>query len=337
MKQTLLYDYYYDLAFKNNSPVSVMIELSTLCNLRCEHCYIPDYYDSGFSTEQIFNLLDQLREMGIQNVSFTGREVLIRKDIFEIIEYARKLYMRVFLLSNGTLLTDNIVARLQRFHITEFSTTLFSMNCDVHDSITRKKGSWENLMDGLSLLKKYSIPTKVKTPIMKKNVDGIEDIKEFCDKNSFEFFASPTIFNKNDGNSEPQNFCITDDKMISVIKFIDSLSDKNYLHNRNVSCAALFYSFSIDCKGDVYPCNSFMCKVGNIFEAHPKDIWNNSEILKEIKSINNDELDGCKNCEYKSECYRCPALVYMNTKDFYSCDEYSKKLSKIRMSDYKYI
>ena len=127
MKQTLLYDYYYDLAFKNNSPVSVMIELSTLCNLRCEHCYIPDYYDSGFSTEQIFNLLDQLREMGIQNVSFTGGEVLIRKDIFEIIEYARKLYMRVFLLSNGTLLTDNIVARLQRFHITEFSTTLFSM------------------------------------------------------------------------------------------------------------------------------------------------------------------------------------------------------------------
>lgn len=80
-----------------------------------------------------------------------------------------------------------------------------------------------------------------------------------------------------------------------------------------------------------------MCKVGNIFEAHPKDIRNNSEILKEIKSINNDELDGCKNCEYKSECYRCPALVYMNTKDFYSCDEYSKKLSKIRMSDYKYI
>ena len=77
--------------------------------------------------------------MGIQNVSFTGGEVLIRKDIFEIIEYARKLYMRVFLLSNGTLLTDNIVARLQRFHITEFSTTLFSMNCDVHDSITRKK------------------------------------------------------------------------------------------------------------------------------------------------------------------------------------------------------
>ena len=63
-------------------------------------------------------------------------------------------------------------------------------------------------MDGLSLLKKYCVfPTKVETPIMKKNVDGM-DIKEFCDKNSFEFFASPTIFNKNDGNSEPQNFCL---------------------------------------------------------------------------------------------------------------------------------
>lgn len=335
MNQTLLYDHYYDLAFKTNSPVSVMIELSTLCNLRCEHCYISDYYDNGFSTEQIFRLLDQLREMGIQNVSFTGGEVLVRKDIFEIIEYARKLYMRVFLLSNGTLLTESIVKRLKELHISEFSTTLFSMDCDIHDSITRKNGSWDTLINGLTLLNKYGIITKVKTPIMKKNVDGIQDIKDFCDKNNFEFLASPTIFNKNDGSTEPQNFCISDDKMISVIRFIDSLSNRNYLHNRNVSCVALFYSFSIDCKGNVYPCNSFMSKVGNVFETHPKDIWNNSETLKEIKSISNNQLSVCKNCEYKPECYRCPALVYMNNKDFYSCDEYSKKLAKIRMSGYK--
>ena len=337
MKQTLLYDHYYDLAFKNNSPVSVMIELLTSCNLRCEHCYIPDYYDNGFSIEQIFKLLGQLREMGIQNVSFTGGEILVRKDIFEIIEYARKHYTRVSLLSNGTLSTESIAKRLKELHISEFSTTLFSMDHSIHDSITRKKGSWEALMNGLSMLKKYDIITKIKTPIMKKNVDGIQNIKDFCEKNDFEFLASPTIFNKNDGSSEPQNFCISDDKMISVIKFVDSLSNRNYLHNRNVSCAALFYSFSIDCNGNVYPCNSFMCKVGNVFETHPRDVWNNSEILQEIKSISDDKLGVCKNCEYKPECYRCPALVYMNNKDFYSCDEYSKKLSKIRMSDYKCI
>lgn len=182
MKQTLLYDHYYDLAFKNNSPVSVMIELLTSCNLRCEHCYIPDYYDNGFSIEQIFKLLDQLREMGIQNVSFTGGEIFVRKDIFEIIEYARKHYMRVFLLSNGTLLTESIAKRLKELHISEFSTTLFSMDHSIHDSITRKKGSWEALMNGLSMLKKYDIITKIKTPIMKKNVDGIQNIKDFCEK-----------------------------------------------------------------------------------------------------------------------------------------------------------
>ena len=79
MKQTLLYDHYYDLAFKNNSPVSVMIELLTSCNLRCEHCYIPDYYDNGFSIEQIFKLLGQLREMGIQKYLLLAEKYLSGK------------------------------------------------------------------------------------------------------------------------------------------------------------------------------------------------------------------------------------------------------------------
>lgn len=31
-------------------------------------------------------------------------------------------------------------------------------------------------------VEKYDIITKIKTPIMKKNVDGIQNIKDFCEK-----------------------------------------------------------------------------------------------------------------------------------------------------------
>ena len=104
MKQKLLYDYFYYKAFQKNNPVSVMIELLTQCNLKCEHCYLPAHTDSGLSFETVKNLLYSLRDLGIASVSITGGEVFLREDIFDIIELARSLYMRVFILSNATLL-----------------------------------------------------------------------------------------------------------------------------------------------------------------------------------------------------------------------------------------
>jgi MoaA/NifB/PqqE/SkfB family radical SAM enzyme len=104
VRQKLLYDYFYNKAFLDNHPVSVMIELLTRCNLACEHCYLPSHSNSGISFDRVKLLLYELKELGVINVSLTGGEIFIRDDLLEIIKVARSLYIRVFLLSNGTLL-----------------------------------------------------------------------------------------------------------------------------------------------------------------------------------------------------------------------------------------
>lgn len=102
----------------------------------------------------------ELRELGIVNVSFTGGEIFLREDIFELIKTARDLHMRVFLLSNATLLTEQKIKMLSELYITEFSTTIFSLKEEINDFITEQKGSLKIILDNLQLLKNIILKFK---------------------------------------------------------------------------------------------------------------------------------------------------------------------------------
>ena len=160
MKNELIQNYFYNKAISENKPVGVMIELLTKCNLRCKHCYLPTHIESGFETNYIKKLLCELRELGIVNVSFTGGEIFLREDIFELIKTARDLHMRVFLLSNATLLTEQKIKMLSELYITEFSTTIFSLKEEINDFITEQKGSLKIILDNLQLLKNIILKFK---------------------------------------------------------------------------------------------------------------------------------------------------------------------------------
>ena len=334
MKNELIQNYFYNKAISENKPVGVMIELLTKCNLRCKHCYLPTHIESGFETNYIKKLLCELRELGIVNVSFTGGEIFLREDIFELIKTARDLHMRVFLLSNATLLTEQKIKMLSELYITEFSTTIFSLKEEINDFITEQKGSLKIILDNLQLLKKYNIKVQVKTPLMDINCNDLNDIERYCKKNNFAFHVSPIIFPKLDGNDEPQKMMMKHKDLLKTLNKIDQVTRNTHLHTDNIPCTALLHSFAIDCNGNVFPCNSFFYKVGNVYDNPIKNIWYDSKELKFIKSIRNTDLKGCISCEYSSQCDRCPGMAFLNHQDVFSCDVYSKELAKIRLSKY---
>ncbi|NQX44397.1 radical SAM protein [Paenibacillus tritici] len=336
MKQEMITDYFYDLAFLNNTPVSVIIELSTKCNLRCEHCYLPDYKNRGMTTDKIKSLLIELRQLGVVNLSFTGGEILLREDLFELIEYARSIYMRVFLLSNGTLLDEIKVERLSRLYISEFSTTMFSVQPEIHDSITKAQGSLDILKKNLQLLKKHNIRVQVKMPIMQTNALCIDAVRDYCEQNDFKFFASPMIYSKINGDESPKCLRVNRDNLGPVLKKIDDLNNRKnkLIHESDVPCGALFYSFSIDSNGDVFPCNSFPYKVGSVMENSVSNIWNKSESLQYIKSIKKTDLNHCPGCQYEDQCERCPGMALLDSENVLACDTFAKSIAEVRSKNY---
>src|SRR6202453_3143965 len=85
-------------------PFSAQLDLTYRCNERCVHCYL-DHDDHGeMTTAEIKSLLDQLADAGVFYLTISGGEILMRRDFFEILEYARKRTFSVKLKTNGILI-----------------------------------------------------------------------------------------------------------------------------------------------------------------------------------------------------------------------------------------
>src|SRR6202795_4439016 len=99
-------------ALKLGIPLSVQLDLTYRCNERCVHCYL-DHEDHGeMTTSEIRDLLDQLAEAGVFFLTLSGGEILMRKDFFEILEYARSKMFCVKLKTNGVLIGEKEARRI---------------------------------------------------------------------------------------------------------------------------------------------------------------------------------------------------------------------------------
>src|SRR3990172_8600442 len=76
----------------NRVPISGSMELDLRCNLRCLHCYRDGEWPSGIlNTQEVCGILDQIAQAGTIFFLFTGGEILLRRDFFEIYSHAKRL------------------------------------------------------------------------------------------------------------------------------------------------------------------------------------------------------------------------------------------------------
>ena len=68
----------------------VVWNITLKCNLKCLHCYASagDKNKDELKTEDCLNIIDQLSEIKVPTILFSGGEPLLRHDIYEIAEYA---------------------------------------------------------------------------------------------------------------------------------------------------------------------------------------------------------------------------------------------------------
>ena len=321
------------VAYENRLPINATIELLTRCNLRCEHCYIPEHTGAGLSFEQITSILDQLHEMGALYLLLTGGEIFLRPDIMEIVRYARRKGFSVTLFSNATLPTEAQIAELKELHIALFSCTVFSMDPEIHDAITGVKGSLEKTLRTMALVKQYGIPGDVKNVIMKRNLAGWKAVHDYALKNGFSHVAPPNVMPKINGDKSPVALALDYEQTREVWRaqdergmqepFIKGWDESDYI------CKLIQNSVFVDCAGNLYPCNSFYYRFGNILEQPLCEIWNKSEAHKYLLSLRKRDLPGCCACELREYCNKCPGNAFMESGDLYVCSQMDKRIAGV--------
>src|ERR1700684_171481 len=113
-------------ALKLNIPLSVQLDLTYRCNERCVHCYL-DHEDHGeMTTAEIKHLLDEMADAGVFILTLSGGEIMLRKDFFEILEYARERTFCIKLKTNAIMIREREAKRIRDLGVDTIQVSIYS-------------------------------------------------------------------------------------------------------------------------------------------------------------------------------------------------------------------
>ena len=146
-------------------PISIALLPTIRCNNYCLHCsaYANDRRGQKdvLSFRVICRLLDEMHQMGLQTLRFTGGEPLMRADIFDILDYAAEKYFGIFLFTNANLVTEANIKRLDAVQEKKGDAFVVHVSLDgdqeSHDAFRRTPGAFKRLTHAMHLFQKHGV------------------------------------------------------------------------------------------------------------------------------------------------------------------------------------
>ncbi|MBN1930033.1 MAG: radical SAM protein [Desulfobacterales bacterium] len=296
-------------------PLFVLFELTYRCNLSCRHCYIVNTKQRELTFKEIKGILDQLVELGTLYLTFTGGEIFVRRDFFDIARYAREKGFFLFLLTNGTLISDKEIDKLIELKPLGVEISLLGARPETHDFITRTLGSFERAVSTIEKLAEKGITVIIKTTLMKKNITEYQEIKNLARKLGVHPNTGADIIPKIDGNNDPQKYQISWEDRINFLYPDEPMNCLMEHMNEHVGpCKAGKAVASISPYGDVQPCILMPINLGNLKQKRFRDIWHaENSNLHAVRTIKASDLKECAQCQLARFCTRCPGTAYIET------------------------
>jgi AdoMet-dependent heme synthase len=308
-------------AFELGVPLSVHLDVTYRCNERCVHCYL-DHDDHGeMTTAEIKDVLDQLQEAGVFFLTLSGGEVLMRRDFFELLEYARRLLFNVKIKTNAVMIHAAEAQRIRALGVDTVQISVYSHRPEVHDAITKLPGSFARTIAAIRFLRDQGLKVTMANVLMTGNLADQAGTQKLAAELGVHYTLDPTITPKIDGDTSILSLRIPGADLGQVFRnpalvpnmeeFCSPPPPPTNDDLESYSCSAGHSFCYISPYGDVFPCVQFPLPSGNLRRQKFLDIWNLSPQLKEVRSIQAKDLSVCSSCSHVGSCTRCPGLAYM--------------------------
>lgn len=139
-------------------PKTFVLELTRHCNHHCLYCYAPWNapglgYDSHVPHEMSVLEIEQVvcklqNETPVESIALSGGEPLLRNDFPEIITFLNKRGLGSVVITNGTLLTEELVAITAKG--CAYEVTLLSFRPEIHNQLASRSGAWDAALNGMA-------------------------------------------------------------------------------------------------------------------------------------------------------------------------------------------
>lgn len=312
-------------------PWHAFIEITRFCNQRCRHCY-HDNLSGPHMEQSLFNrCLAELSSAGAMFVTLSGGEPLTHPDICEFLRAATAAGFVISLLTNGSLLSEEMVRQLTITNVTSVAVTLFSASAPIHDRLTTVAGSWQGAVEGIDRCLRKGIRVEVRAPILAENIAGFDQLAQWCEKRQITFRPDPLITPRNSGDPEPLTLQAADDLLASWFDSAEPTQRPGGMHGDNLFCDAGRNYLAIDVEGWVLPCIQWPLRVARVGDMPLLKLWNQSPILNEIRNLTVADLTECSDCCYVSHCDRCPGLAQIESGDLRGPSPGCCRLTRLHM------
>ncbi len=299
---------------------SLHIDLTELCNEKCIHC-LADKDNKTLKENVVLQTLKEGAKAGLINLSLSGGEAMLHPSYWKIAKKAREYGYAITLFTNGLLINEENINKIVDICPETVRVSLYSLDEEIHDSITQIKGSLNKTLNAINLLKKYKVPIYINCPVMKQNFDNCNKVKDFADKNKFEVNLDPAIQPSRNARKSNNDLKLSPEEYKKVIEIMFPKGElgHNVEPNKNICSAGTGENYYINSKGDVSLCPGMNIFIGNINNTSFSKILQNDFLTEECKSLSIHTLKKCNKCLLRKACQRCHARAYRDTGDLRGC------------------
>ncbi len=329
------------------TPMEVSLEVTRRCPLECQHCYnnLPmgdlAARKRELSKEEYVHVLDELAELGVLWLLFTGGEIFARKDFLEIYTYAKQKGFLITLFTNGTLINEKIADYLHEYPPFAIEITLYGRTRETYEALTDMPGSYDRCIRGIRLLMERGLPLKLKTVGTSINKHEVISMKQFAEEEiGVEFKFDSLINPRIDCSRAPLGVRLSPEEVVSLDLHWPGIAAE---HRKNLeqgllstpssvstvySCGGGVKAFAIDPYGHMSICvishqDTYDIRTGSVHEG-----W--EHFLLDVRRRKRKQISKCTDCQIKSVCGMCPANGELENGDAESPVEFLCEVAHLR-------
>ena len=344
------------IRFSSETKPVVMWNITRECNLRCDHCYAsaaPGPHPNELTLVEGVRLIDELAELDIPMLIFTGGEPLASKNFFPWIHHAKDVGLRTVISTNGTLITPEIAQKLRDADIRYVGISIDAATPEIHDRFRGIQGAWKMAMDGLKNAMGVGLRTGFRITITRDNWNQVPallnlavqmNVPRFC-----LYHLAPTgrgeniavrditkaqrvevlrhLYDKAIELRDKEIEILTTDSPIDGVYILERLKKEDpervdvvrKLLKISGGCSMGNKVANVDYLGNVNPCHFAPHKtVGNLRKQTFNEIWNENPCELLCKLRRKEELlkGKCGVCDYKDICGGCRQKAWFFKDDF---------------------